>query len=54
MLAVLAAGRDGLGVGVAQPRMLVLPGQAPIGEQIVRADHYQVDAVDARNLLGVA
>src|ERR1700733_100771 len=38
MLAVTAADVDGLGVSVAQARMLVLAGGAPGGEAVVTAD----------------
>src|SRR4029077_5021161 len=35
MLAVPAAGRDGVGIGLAHPRMIVLSGDAPVRQQII-------------------
>src|SRR5215831_20381715 len=54
MLAMLAARGNGPGIGIAQARMLVLAGKAPIGEEISRADHHQVDALDRGDVIGSA
>ena len=53
MLAVPPADRDRCRIGLAQPRVLVIFRHAPVGEEVVRADHHHVDAVDCNDLLGV-
>jgi len=46
MLAVLAAGGDGAGIGVAHFGVFVLAGQPHAGEHIVDADQHHIDAFD--------
>jgi hypothetical protein len=53
MFAMLAARGNGPGIGIAQARMLILAGKAPIGEKIIRSDHHQIDAFDRGDRLGL-
>src|SRR6266540_1293838 len=53
VLAALATGSDGLGIGLAHPRMVVFAGNPPIRQQIVEADQHHVDAVHRHDLLGL-
>jgi len=54
MLAVLATGGNGPGIGIAQAWMFVLAGKAPVGQEIIRADHDQVDAFDRGDRVSLA
>ena len=52
MFAVLAAGRDGAGIGVAHLGVFVLAREPHAGEHIVDANEHHVDAFDRGDLVG--
>jgi hypothetical protein len=53
MLAVFFASRERLRVGLVHLGMIVLAGQAVVGQKIVGADQHHVDALDCHDLIGI-